>query len=59
MELLPITLEVAVVQDDAGQRLLPAAVARGGWKFVWQSAAETFHTTLRALAVEKLATYFY
>ena len=53
--LLSLSLEVAVVQDDAKQRLLPAAVARGGWKLVWQSAAQTFHTTLRALAASRSA----
>ncbi|PSS24942.1 hypothetical protein M430DRAFT_63599 [Amorphotheca resinae ATCC 22711] len=51
---LSLSLKVAVVQDDAKQRLLPADVARGGWKFVWQSAAQTFHTTLRALAASRL-----
>lgn len=53
-ELLSLSLEVAVVQDDAEQRLLPAAVARGEWKFVWQSAAQTFHTTLLALTASRL-----
>jgi hypothetical protein len=52
--LLSLSLEVAVVQDGTEKRILPAAAATRGWRLVWKSAAQTFHTTMRALAVSRL-----
>lgn len=52
-----LSLEVVVYREDATQRLSP--LAGGSWKYIWQSAADTFHTALCSLAksdlvVEKL-----
>jgi hypothetical protein len=52
--LLSLSLEVAVVPDSTEERILPVAAATGGWRLVWESAAQTFHTTIRALAASRL-----
>jgi hypothetical protein len=51
-KLLSLSLEVVVYRDDAEQRLPP--LEGGGWRFIWQSAADTFHTALRSLAASNL-----
>jgi hypothetical protein len=52
--LLSLSLEVAVVPDRTEERILPDTAATGGWRLVWQSAAQRFHTTIRALAASRL-----
>jgi len=47
-----LSLEVVVYREDSEQRILP--LAGGSWKFIWKSAAVTFHTTMRALATSGL-----
>ena len=49
-----LRLEVAVVQVDTDQRLLPVAASKTEWRFVWQCAAQTFQTVVRALAASRL-----
>jgi DnaJ-domain-containing protein 1 len=51
-KLLSLSLEVIVYRQDAEQRVHP--LSGGSWKFIWQSAANTFHTTIRALAASSL-----
>jgi len=51
-KLLSLSLEVIVYRQDAEQRVHP--LIGGSWKFIWQSAADTFHTTIRALAASSL-----
>jgi hypothetical protein len=51
-KLLSLSLEVIVYRQDAEQRLHP--LSGGSWKFIWQSAADTFHTTMHALAATSL-----
>jgi hypothetical protein len=50
--LLSLSLEVVVYREDAETRIPP--LARSGWTFIWQSAADTFHTAFRSLAASKL-----
>ncbi len=59
-KLLSLSLEVIAYRHDAEQRLHP--LSGGSWKFIWQSATDTFHTTIRALAatslpIERLNTF--
>ena len=49
---LSLSLEVVVYRQDAEQRLPP--LAGGSWRFIWQSAADIFHTTIRSLAASNL-----
>lgn len=51
-KLLSLSLEVIVYRQDAKQRLHP--LSGGSWKFIWQAAADTFHTTIRALSATSL-----
>jgi hypothetical protein len=43
---------VTAYRQDAEQSLHP--LNGGRWKFIWQSAADTFHTTIRALTATSL-----
>ncbi|RDW93372.1 F-box domain protein [Aspergillus mulundensis] len=47
-----LTLEVVVYRLDAEQRLPPAD--GGSWTLIWQAAAATFHTAMRALAASQM-----
>ena len=51
-KLLSLSIEVAVYREDAEKRLPP--LAGGSWRFIWQSAADTFHIALRSLAASNL-----
>jgi hypothetical protein len=51
-KLLSLSLEVVVYREDAEQRLPP--VAGGGWRLIWKSTADTFHTAFRSLAASSL-----
>lgn len=59
-KLRSLSLAVVVYREDAEQRLSPAT--GGGWKLIWQAAADTTHTALRSLKtgglpVQKLNMY--
>ncbi|KAE9365423.1 F-box domain protein [Stipitochalara longipes BDJ] len=51
-KLLSLSFEVVVYREDAERRLQP--LAGGGWKFIWKSAADAFHTAFRSLAASSL-----
>jgi hypothetical protein len=51
-KLLELSLEVVVYRENAERRLHP--LNGGGWRFIWKSATNTYHTAIRALAASKL-----
>jgi hypothetical protein len=51
-KLLELSLEVVVYRENAERRLPP--LIGGGWRFIWKSAAKTYHTAIHALAASKL-----
>jgi hypothetical protein len=51
-KLLSLSLEVVVYYEDA-EKINPPFV-NSSWRFIWQSAANTFHTAIRSLAASKL-----
>jgi hypothetical protein len=50
--LLSMSLEVVVYREDA-ERWLPP-LAGGSWRFIWQCAADTFHTAFCSLAASSM-----
>ena len=59
-KLMALSLEVVVYRSDSEQRLPP--LAGGSWRYIWKSAADTFHTAIHSLAasrvpVEKLTIF--
>jgi hypothetical protein len=51
-KLLALSLEVVVYRESAEQKLYP--LSGGGWRLIWKSAINTYHTAIRALAASKL-----
>jgi hypothetical protein len=50
--LLSLSLEVVVYREDAEKRLSP--LAGGGWRFIWECAADTFHIGFGSLTASNM-----
>jgi hypothetical protein len=51
--LLSLSLEVVVYREDAEKRLSP--LVGGGWRFIWECVADTFHTALCSLSASNMS----